>query len=72
MPYFGPISWRNLIQALREAGFHGPYSGKRHPFMLRNGRKLILPNPHKDDIGTNLLHRLLQQADISREEWEQL
>ena len=34
--------------------------------------KLTIPNPHRRDIGRNLLARLLRQAGISREEWETL
>jgi predicted RNA binding protein YcfA (HicA-like mRNA interferase family) len=33
---------------------------------------VVLPNPHKGDIERNLLARILKQAGISREEWEQL
>ena len=34
MPIFGPISRRDLIAALRVAGFSGPYSGGKHQFMV--------------------------------------
>ena len=30
-----------------------------------------LPNPHRGDIGVNLLGRILAQTGISRDEWEQ-
>jgi predicted RNA binding protein YcfA (HicA-like mRNA interferase family) len=72
MPPLGPIAWRDLIRALQAAGFEGPYPGKRHPFMLRGAQKLILPNPHRSDIGTTLLHNVLKQAGISRDDWEKL
>ncbi len=36
MPVFGLISRRNLIAALRSAGFSGPYSGGKHQFMVRD------------------------------------
>jgi len=39
--------------------------------MLGRGRRLILPNPHSGDIGVSLLARILQQAGVSRSEWEQ-
>jgi predicted RNA binding protein YcfA (HicA-like mRNA interferase family) len=40
--------------------------------MRKGDRSVRIPNPHQGDIGTGLLNRLLKQAGISREEWEQL
>ena len=72
MPPFGPISRRELIRALRIVGFNGPYSGGKHPFMMKGDLTLTLPNLHQGDIGRELLARILRQAGISREEWERL
>ena len=72
MPPFGPISRRELIRALRLAGFDGPFSGGKHPFMIKGDLTLTLPNQHQADIGRELLARILRQAGISREEWERL
>lgn len=72
MPSFGPISRRNLIAALRTAGFEGPYSGGKHQFMVREGVRVRIPNLHQGDISQNLLGRILQQARLSRDEWENL
>jgi hypothetical protein len=44
MPPFGPISRRDLVRALRIAGFDGPYSGGKHPIMLKGDLALTLPN----------------------------
>ena len=63
------VSWRELVQRLRELGFEGPYAGGRHPQMCRGDLTVIIPNPHEGDIGVGLLSRLLRQAGISREEW---
>jgi hypothetical protein len=35
MPRFGPIKRQDLIRALRQLGFEGPYSGTRHQFMIK-------------------------------------
>lgn len=72
MPAFGPISRRNLIRGLRDLGFEGPISGTgKHPeYMIKGTRQLTLPNTHRGDIGINLLKRLLDQAGVTREEWE--
>jgi len=72
MPPFGPITRQDLIRYLRQIGFEGPYAGGKHQYMVRGGLRLALPNPHRGDIGRDLLSRILEQADISREEWERL
>ncbi len=72
MPPFGPITRQDLIRYLRQIGFEGPYAGGKHQYMVRGTLRLVLPNPHRDDIGRDLLSRILEQADISREEWERL
>jgi predicted RNA binding protein YcfA (HicA-like mRNA interferase family) len=72
MPRFGPIKRRDLIRYLGQLGFEGPYSGGKHQFMIRGEITLRLPNPHRSDIGKKLLARILRQAGISREEWEEL
>jgi predicted RNA binding protein YcfA (HicA-like mRNA interferase family) len=72
MPPFGPISRINLIRCLRRAGFCGPYSGGNHQFMLRGDLSIALPNPHRGDIGKDLLSRILKQASVKRREWERL
>ncbi len=72
MPSFGPIKRADLIRALRQAGFEGPFTGGKHQFMVRGELRLTIPNPHSGEIGRDLLARILRQADISREEWEKL
>lgn len=72
MPAFGPISRRDLVRALRRAGFEGPFRGKRHDFMQRGDATPRIPNPHGGDISRDLLARILRQAGVSREEWEDL
>lgn len=73
MPVVAPIKRRKFIRYLKQCGFTGPFSGKRHEKMLHpDGRWLILPNPHESDISSEFLLALLKQAGISREEWEEL
>jgi len=55
---------------LLRLGFDGPFSDGRHEFMLRADRRLILPNPHRGDISVDLLARVLEEAGVTREEWE--
>ena len=72
MPAFGPIKRTDLIRYLRRAGFEGPYGGGKHAVMLKPPRRVVIPNPHGPDIGRQLLARVLQQAGLTREEWEAL
>lgn len=72
MSPFGPIKRRDLIRALREAGFTGPEPGTKHAVMVRGDTQIPLPNPHQGDISKGLLARILRDAGISREEWERL
>ena len=69
MPAFGPISRKDLVRCLHKMGFDGPFSGGKHQFMVKDDVTLTIPNPHKDDIGRELLSRILRQAGISRKEW---
>ena len=72
MPPFAPIKRKELIHYLRRLEFEGPFSGGRHQLMQRGDITLRIPNPHQDDIGRELLSRVLRQAGITREEWEDL
>jgi predicted RNA binding protein YcfA (HicA-like mRNA interferase family) len=72
MPPFGPISRADLIRALRRAGFTVMVSGSRHQGMRRGTLTVRVPNPHRGDIGRDLLAEILRQARISKEEWEKL
>ncbi|MFW5730376.1 MAG: type II toxin-antitoxin system HicA family toxin [Desulfonatronovibrionaceae bacterium] len=69
MPKLSPVSWKELVRRLSNMGFKGPFRGGKHPYMVRNDLVLTLPNPHRGDIGIDLLNRILKQAGISREEW---
>lgn len=72
MPEFGPIKRRELISYLRQMGFTGPYSRGKHQHMKKGEITLTIPNPHQGDIAKDLLARILRQAEVSREEWENL
>ena len=69
MPELNPIKCNKFISWLKEFGFKGPYSGGKHSYMIKDELRLTMPNPHRKEIGINLLSRLLKQAGITREEW---
>jgi predicted RNA binding protein YcfA (HicA-like mRNA interferase family) len=72
MPAFGSIKRKDLIRTLKQAGFNGPHAGGKHEFMVKGNLRLTLPNPHQGEINKDLLSRILKQAGISRDEWEEL
>lgn len=72
MPRFGPIARTDLVRCLRQLGFQGPYTGAKHQFMVKEQLRLRIPNPHRADIGKNLLRAILREAGISMDDWEQL
>jgi predicted RNA binding protein YcfA (HicA-like mRNA interferase family) len=57
------------VARLKALGFSGPYTGGRHRFMVRGSVRLVLPNPHRGEVGVDLLKRILRQAGIEEEEW---
>ncbi len=67
-----PIKWRELVRRLRLAGWGPPRGGGKHLAMYRVNRKLNIPNPHAGDVDWTLTKRLLEQADIEPDEWEDL
>lgn len=72
MPKFGPIKRKDLIRCLRQLDFIGPYSGGKHQFMVKEKLRVRIPNPHKGDIGENLLKQILKEIGIERTKWEEL
>jgi predicted RNA binding protein YcfA (HicA-like mRNA interferase family) len=40
--------------------------------MVKGDMVLTVPNPHKSDIGPELLAIVLRQAGISRKQWERV
>jgi predicted RNA binding protein YcfA (HicA-like mRNA interferase family) len=66
-----PVKRGELIRRLRRLGWEGPIQKGKHPFMVRSGLRLTIPNPHHGDIDWSLTKRILEQAGISPDEWEQ-
>ena len=72
MPTIKAIKQKELIRFLRKLDFIGPYSGGKHQFMVKGDLRIRIPNPHKKDIGKNMLKLILKEAAISKETWEKL
>ena len=67
-----PIKRGVLIARLKRFDFEGPFSGGKHQFLVRGSVRLILPNPHSSEIGSSLLARILQQAGVTRDDWDRV
>ncbi len=72
MPKLAPVKRKDLIKHLRQLGFDGPFSGGKHSYLKKDNLKIRIPNPHQGDISKGLLIKILKQAGISRETWEDL
>jgi predicted RNA binding protein YcfA (HicA-like mRNA interferase family) len=70
MARLSPVSFNELVRKLKALGFGGPVSGGKHLFMLKGDVRLNISNPHRQDIGVDLLKRILNQAGIQRDEWD--
>lgn len=65
-----PVNNKELVRHLKKFGYDGPFSGGKHLFMVRGETVPAVPNPHGGDIGPALLARILRQAGIKKDEWE--
>ena len=61
-----PVKRRDLIARLRALGWRGPIPS-RHDYMVRGARKVHIPNVREIDAG--LLRVILNEAEISRDQW---
>jgi hypothetical protein len=51
------VSWTDLVRRFRALGFEGHYQEGKHPYMVRGNTVLTIPNPHRREIGVDLLWR---------------
>ena len=66
------ISRRDLIRKFRALRYEGPFSGGKHQFMIRERKKICIPNPHGNaDISMSLLKEILKQVHIEDSEWNE-
>ena len=63
------VTWRQLVERLRELGFEGPFQGGKHPYMVKGDVTLTIPNRRRDLVSVDLLQRILQRGGITRDEW---
>lgn len=64
-----PISRRILIKKLKKAGFFGPFSAAKHEYMKRGKTKIFIPNPHGKDIGPPIIKKIINQLNLTNQEF---
>lgn len=69
MPNLSPLPRRALIKKLRRFGFLGPYPAAQHEYMKLGREKIFIPNPHGKDIGLPIIKKIIQQLNISNQEF---
>ncbi len=69
MPKLSPIKHKTLVKRLKQFGFEGPFPGGKHLYMIKNEIRLTLPNPHRNEIGIDLLRKILKQVGISPDDF---
>jgi len=52
-----PVSFSELVRKLKSLDFEGPFSGGKHLFMIKGDARLTISNPHRQDIGVDLLKK---------------
>ena len=50
MPPFKPVDRKDLVKALKKAGFEGPFVGGRHEFMVRGQLRLSLTREEWENL----------------------
>jgi predicted RNA binding protein YcfA (HicA-like mRNA interferase family) len=74
MPKLTPLKASEVMRKLRALGYVGPVPGGRHVHMVHYASKKIIPIPvhGNKDIGIGLLRKILRDADVTVEEWQNL
>jgi predicted RNA binding protein YcfA (HicA-like mRNA interferase family) len=67
-----PIKHRELVRRFQKLGWQGPYQRGKHPFLVKSFRRLTIPNPHDGDVDWSLMKRILKQAEVTPQEWENI
>lgn len=74
MPKLSPLKANEVMRKLRVLGYIGPIPGGRHAHMVHHLQKKVIPIPThgSKDIGVGLLRKIIREAGVSIEEWQNL
>lgn len=63
-----PMSAKAIHRRFSELGWE-IVRGSKHPFAVKAGLRVRLPNLHGSDVSVNLVSTIIRQAGISRKDW---
>jgi len=69
MPNISPIPRHILVKKLKKAGFSGPFSAAKHGYMKQGKTKIFIPNPHGKDIGLPIIKKIINQLNLTNQEF---
>lgn len=73
MPKLITISGKKFCKILERLGFEKIYGKGSHiRFKHSDGRRTVVPVHGNEDLGKGLLRAILNQVDLSKEEYEEL
>ena len=64
-----PLKYRELISRLKRFGLTGPFTGGKHPYFLSGNLRVIIPNPHRGEVGKDIIKATLARLGISLEDF---
>ena len=64
------LSWREVVKALTKAGFQIERQRGSHLILAKNER--IVPVPKHEEIKKGLLMAIIEEAGLTKEEFQQL
>jgi predicted RNA binding protein YcfA (HicA-like mRNA interferase family) len=68
-----PISGKKFCKILEKLGFEKIYGKGSHiRFKHHDGRRTVIPVHGNEDLGKGLLRAILNQIDLSKEEYDRL
>lgn len=73
MPKLSPVKAKELIRILEKQGFQVVHQKGSHVRLKHtDGRKTTVPMHSGENVGVGLLRKILRDANISRDEFEEL
>lgn len=67
-----PLKHKELIAKLKKLGLEGPISGGKHPYFLFGKTKMVIPNPHRSEVGKDIIKSILNKIGLEFEEFLKL
>ena len=67
------VSGKDMCRIVEKIGFEGiPQIGSHTPYIHADGRMTVVPVHGNEKLGRGLISKILNQIELSREEYEKL